>query len=313
MERKKKKKYVSPTIDVEEAVNHINRYSLPYGLCKGEGINTEGMTPREAWEAWENKTGKTKEQAEKEHWGEDKGKEKNKEEDRGETGKERSRIKSIDELRKQIADFGNLVDKAKSLNIEYKEPRESAYTEDMQDNVISEIAGGDLTRGSCVSVALAYVMNKNGYYTTDYRGGISQAFFSQNWYGIKDTFGAKTFRDTNGKVAMDKALSTTEVGKEYLLCAGSHCSVIRKTEKGYEYLELQSSSENGFKPLNMKVLQQRFRYHRSRYTYGIKLEVSADIVSLEEMAKHKDELFYLSGYLNTDGKDQNKGGGGYAK
>lgn len=69
MEGKKKKKYVSPTIDVEEAVNHINRYSLPYGLCKGVGINTEGMTPREAWEAWENKTGKTKEQAEKEHWG----------------------------------------------------------------------------------------------------------------------------------------------------------------------------------------------------------------------------------------------------
>lgn len=27
------------------------------------------MTPREAWEAWQNKTGKTKEEAEKEHWG----------------------------------------------------------------------------------------------------------------------------------------------------------------------------------------------------------------------------------------------------
>lgn len=64
-----KKSYSTPEINVEEAVNHINRYSLPYGLCKGVGIDTDGMTPREAWEAWENKTGKTKAQAEKEHWG----------------------------------------------------------------------------------------------------------------------------------------------------------------------------------------------------------------------------------------------------
>ena len=32
---------------------------LPFGLCKSEGIDTEGMTPREAWEAWEKKTGKS--------------------------------------------------------------------------------------------------------------------------------------------------------------------------------------------------------------------------------------------------------------
>lgn len=64
-----KKKYDTPEIDIEEATNGGNRYSLPYGLCKSVGINTEGMTPREAWEAWQNKTGKTKEEAEKEHWG----------------------------------------------------------------------------------------------------------------------------------------------------------------------------------------------------------------------------------------------------
>lgn len=34
---------------------------LPYGLCNSEGIGTEGMTPREAWEAYENKTGKSAE------------------------------------------------------------------------------------------------------------------------------------------------------------------------------------------------------------------------------------------------------------
>ena len=64
-----KKKYDTPEIDIEEATNGGNRYSLPYGLCKSVGINTEGMTPREAWEAWQNKTGKTKAEAEREHWG----------------------------------------------------------------------------------------------------------------------------------------------------------------------------------------------------------------------------------------------------
>lgn len=63
-----KKDYVSPTVDVQESEGKGNRYSLPYGLCKGEGIDTTGMTPREAWEAYTNKTGISKEQAEKEHW-----------------------------------------------------------------------------------------------------------------------------------------------------------------------------------------------------------------------------------------------------
>lgn len=69
-----KKKYDTPEIDIEEATNGGNRYSLPYGLCKSVGINTEGMTPREAWEAWQNKTGKTKAEAEKEHWNKEDGK-----------------------------------------------------------------------------------------------------------------------------------------------------------------------------------------------------------------------------------------------
>ncbi|MBQ6679531.1 MAG: hypothetical protein IJM76_05855 [Lachnospiraceae bacterium] len=42
---------------------------LPYGLCKSEGIDTTGMTPREAWEAYEGKTGVSPDQAYKEHFG----------------------------------------------------------------------------------------------------------------------------------------------------------------------------------------------------------------------------------------------------
>lgn len=63
-----KRKYEEPTAEVEEKA-HKNRYSLPFGLCEGVGIDTTDMTPREAWDAYTKKTGKTKAEAEREHWG----------------------------------------------------------------------------------------------------------------------------------------------------------------------------------------------------------------------------------------------------
>ena len=41
---------------------------LPYGLCKSVGIDTEGMSPKEAWEAYYTKTGVKPEEAYKEHF-----------------------------------------------------------------------------------------------------------------------------------------------------------------------------------------------------------------------------------------------------
>lgn len=67
-----KKGYSSPTLEItqnESDSSTSNRYSLPFGLCKGVGIDTTGMTPREAWDAYTDKTGISKEQAEKKHWG----------------------------------------------------------------------------------------------------------------------------------------------------------------------------------------------------------------------------------------------------
>lgn len=45
------KQYVAPEIDVVEVdANDGNRYSLPYGIAKGLGLDTTGMRPREVWE-----------------------------------------------------------------------------------------------------------------------------------------------------------------------------------------------------------------------------------------------------------------------
>ena len=128
-----------------------------------------------------------------------------------------------------------------------------------------------------------------------------------------EVFGGVIYKNENGKTALSQALSIAEIGKEYLLSAGSHCAIIRKTEKGYEYLELQSSTENGYKSLNSKILRERFKFHYSSSVYGFKLPISVGILPLETMNKRKDELYYLSGYLNTDGENQKKGDGGYEK
>jgi hypothetical protein len=43
--------------DDDDSHNTGSMYKIPYGLCSNEGIDTEGMTPTEAWEAYQAKTG----------------------------------------------------------------------------------------------------------------------------------------------------------------------------------------------------------------------------------------------------------------
>ena len=46
-----KKQYVAPEMEIVEVdANDGNRYSLPYGIAKGLGLDTTGMRPREVWE-----------------------------------------------------------------------------------------------------------------------------------------------------------------------------------------------------------------------------------------------------------------------
>ena len=69
-----KLEYNPPTIEVVDANEEGSaRYRLPYGLAKGLGLSTEGMTPREVWEMLkghgvtpENEYDKLKEKAQKE-------------------------------------------------------------------------------------------------------------------------------------------------------------------------------------------------------------------------------------------------------
>lgn len=68
------KEYVAPEMEIVEVdANDGNKYSLPYGIAKGMGLDTAGMRPREVWEMLkgygitpENEYEKLKEKAAKE-------------------------------------------------------------------------------------------------------------------------------------------------------------------------------------------------------------------------------------------------------
>lgn len=68
------KQYVQPEIDIVEVdANDGNKYSLPYGIAKGLGLDTTGMRPREVWDMLkgrgitpENEYDKLKEKAQQE-------------------------------------------------------------------------------------------------------------------------------------------------------------------------------------------------------------------------------------------------------
>ena len=66
----------------------------------------------------------------------------------------------------------NLAKVHKELNdakIDYL-PVEKLETPLTDDEIISKVGGGDLTKGSCSSAAFAYIGNKCGYDVTDFRG-----------------------------------------------------------------------------------------------------------------------------------------------
>ena len=96
--------------------------------------------------------------------------------------------------------------------------------------------------------------------------------------------------------------------KEYILMTGRHASVVRKQDGVLEYLELQSSRSNGFKPIeNLDyVLRNRFGAKRSHTVYGTKMTDVSWLVDIDSM-KENDSFRSLLKYINTDEKDQKRG------
>lgn len=207
----------------------------------------------------------------------------------------------------QLEDVLQLAEKA---SVEYLAVSELSKTF-TEDEIISRVSGGDLTTGSCSSLAFTYAGNRCGFDVLDFRGGMSQSFFSRtgNIMSIAEKVGGTVAKHTNDYKKAKDLLKTTQMGKEYYFTCGSHAAIVRRTETGFEYLELQSPYVNGFKPLDENVLKRRFAAKKSHTVYGTKCETRDCIIDIDLL--RKDSGFRrMLGYINTAKDKQRKGKSG---
>ena len=216
-------------------------------------------------------------------------------------------------------DFSKLVDDTKtsarslfeSLNVETLDFGQ--LTKELTSKEITlKLGGGDKTRGSCSSLALAYAGNRGGFDITDYRGGLSRDIFSKRSVidEIAHLKGVNSFVIDN---MMDDFTSAntilgyiTQKDKEYYLATGRHASIVKLTDKGFEYLELQSVNSNGFHVLNDYVLKDRFGCQTAHYKNGVQYALQTFLIDIESLSKNK-EFYELLKYLNTNPLKQRKG------
>ena len=204
---------------------------------------------------------------------------------------------------------------AQNDKVEYNEVKK-LQKELTTEEIVKKLGGGDQTKGSCSSLAFAYIGNRNGYDVLDFRGGISTEIFAttRNIVEIANLDGieSKVIKRANDYNAVKELLTFVEEKKEYYLETGKHAAIIRIGNRGFEYLELQSETENGFKKLDSSVLKTRFGCQTSYSVGGIKFEKSNVLIDVDS-CKNSEEFKNLLGYINTAKDKQNKGEGGYAK
>lgn len=184
------------------------------------------------------------------------------------------------------------------------------------DEIIERLAGGDMTQGSCSSLAFAYIGNKNGLDVLDFRDGGSRRVFSMNKNimkmlelpGVEGSI-TKVKKEVQGTIDVLKNL---ELNKEYYLATGKHAAIVRKLDNGYQYLELQSKYQNGWMPFERygsmaTTLNKRFGCRKTvDKSFGYVWERTVILMDVDSF-KDNEEFEQLLGYINTAVDKQRKG------
>ena len=210
--------------------------------------------------------------------------------------------------------YDALLTKLDEIDVDYN-PVKNHSSHLTEEEVIAALAGGDRTSGSCASLGLAYIGQRQGWDVLDFRGGGSQNFFSlsTNLFGLSKAKGIKTLK-AEGKTSVtigNRLLKQCEVGKEYYLVAGRHAAIVRKLEDGtLQYLELQSPTKSGWTDFNENpryTLKTRFGCNTSANPYG------DFMIDIDESDFSSDDFRSLIGYINTADGEQRKGKHGTVK
>lgn len=184
------------------------------------------------------------------------------------------------------------------------------------DEIIERLASGDMTQGSCSSLAFAYIGNKNGLDVLDFRDGGSRRVFSMNKNimkmlelpGVEGSI-TKVKKEVQGTIDVLKNL---ELNKEYYLATGKHAAIVRKLDTGYQYLELQSKYQNGWMPFERygsmaATLNKRFGCRKTvDKSFGYVWERTVILMDVDSF-KDNEEFEQLLGYINTAVDKQRKG------
>lgn len=202
---------------------------------------------------------------------------------------------------------------SKSFKVNYNAVSELPKTL-TETEIIGRVGGGDLTQGSCSSLAFTYCANRIGLNVLDFRDGESRRFFSRtgNIAEIARKLGGVVEESKNNFTVAHKLLKMVEVGKEYYFTCGQHAAVVRRTATGLEFLELQSATSNGWKPLNDTVLKYRFGAKKSCTRGGFTLSMQDCLIELS-LFKGNSGFKKIMGYINTAESEQKKGSKGTTK
>lgn len=211
------------------------------------------------------------------------------------------------------ADYTFLKEVMQVNKVDYLEPKKYSKTP-TEEEIINTVGGGDMTTGSCSSLAMAYAGNKIGFNVLDFRGGSSLKAFSRtsNIIRVVNMLSGRTVKNGNDFKGALELLKGVVEGHEYYLSTGQHVAVVKKQDGHYHYLELQSPTNNGWHRLTNEVLKKRFGCKKSHTIGGQKLEASSQIFDLEAV-KGNQEFIDLLGYINTPPDKQQKGERGSVK
>lgn len=177
------------------------------------------------------------------------------------------------------------------------------------DEIFEKLEGIDKTKGSCMSLSLAYAGNKCGFDVTDFRGGKSQKAF-ERFSSLESACKAanariETYEATEELERVKNVLKLLNQDKEYILATGRHATIVRKTEEhGLQYLEMQLP-KNGWKSFKTK----RSNLDQTLMTrWGCRKHFQGGKVYLIELDSFEptEEFRDIISYINTAPDKQEK-------